>query len=198
MRGKKALIFYPVGASRQSFVLGRYQGPGSGLWLLGLVPSRQAGLWMPWGAGTPVAVKGSLHGCQLLQEGRPLPGLQTGLSSNARNEVVRGDVLTRQRLYWKMGTWWEGTVGPRRAACCTAAVLGFTLLGFVSGLSLTSHSDSGSFLGAHMLLSQDGCQQEGFWEVLRHVGSPFYLFWTLPIGGGLLVPCSFLGSPVIK
>lgn len=43
----------------------------------------------------PVAVKGSLHGCQLLQERRPLPGLQTGLLSNAWNEVVRGDVLTK-------------------------------------------------------------------------------------------------------
>ena len=33
---------------------------------------------------------------------------------------------------------------------------------------LATHSDSGSFLVAHALLSQDGSQQEGFWEVVGH------------------------------
>ena len=46
--------------------------------------------------------------------------------------------------------------------------------------------------------SQDGRQQEGFWEVVGHVVSPFDLSQTLPIGGGLLVPCSLPGPPVIK
>ena len=50
----------------------------------------------------------------------------------------------------------------------------------------------------HALFSQDGCQREGFWEVVRQVVSPFDLFQTLPVGGGLLVPCSLLGPPVIK
>ena len=71
-------------------------------------------------------------------------------------------------------------------------------MGLVSGLSLAKHSDSGSLLGVHALLSQDGCQQEGFWEVIGHVASPFDLSRALPVGGGLLVPCSLLGSPVIK
>ena len=45
------------------------------------------------------------------------------------------------------------------------AVLGFMVIELVSGLSLANHSDSGSFLVACTLLSQDGFQQEGFWEV---------------------------------
>ena len=55
------------------------------------------------------------------------------------------------------------------------------MMGLVSGLSLASHSDSESFLVAQALLIQDGCQQEGFWEVVRHVVSPFDLSWTLPV-----------------
>ena len=47
--------------------------------------------------------------------------------------------------------------------------------GFVSGLFLANHSDSGSFLVVHALLSQDGCQQGGFWEVVGHVASPYDL-----------------------
>ena len=34
----------------------------------------------------------------------------------------------------------------------------FMVMGLVSGLFLANHSDSGSFLVAHALLNQDGCQ----------------------------------------
>ena len=68
----------------------------------------------------------------------------------------------------------------------------------VSGLSLANHSDSESFLVVHTLFSQEGCQREGFWEVVGQVVSPFDLFQTLPVGGGLLLPYSVSGSPVIK
>ena len=71
-------------------------------------------------------------------------------------------------------------------------------MGLVSGLSLANHSDSESFLVVHALFNQDGCQREGFWEVVRHVVSPFDLFQTLPVGGGLLVLCSLAGPPVVK
>ena len=54
-------------------------------------------------------------------------------------------------------------------------VSGSVLMGLVFRLSFTNHSDSESFLVAHALLSQDGCQQEGFWEVVGHVVSPFDL-----------------------
>ena len=72
------------------------------------------------------------------------------------------------------------------------------VMGLVSGLSLANHSHSESFLVVHALFSQDECQQEGFWEVVRHVVSPFDLSQTLPVGGGLLVPCSLPGPPVLK
>ena len=35
-------------------------------------------------------------------------------------------------------------------------------------------------------------------EVVRHVASPFDLSQTLLVGGGLLVPCSLPGLPVLK
>ena len=75
---------------------------------------------------------------------------------------------------------------------------GFMVMGLVSGLSWANQSDSESFLGVHAPLSQDGCQREGFWEVVGPVVSPFDLSRTLPVGGGLLVPSSLSGSPVIK
>ena len=71
-------------------------------------------------------------------------------------------------------------------------------MGLVSGLSLANHSDSESFLVVHALFSQDGCQREGFLEVLRQVVSPFDLSQTLLVGGGLLVPCSLPEPPVLK
>ena len=70
------------------------------------------------------------------------------------------------------------------------------VMGLVSGLSLANHSDSESFLVAHALFSQDGCQREGFWEVVRQVVSPFELSRILPVGGGLLVPYSLPELPV--
>ena len=71
-------------------------------------------------------------------------------------------------------------------------------MGLVSGLSLAHHSDSESSLVVHALFSQDGCQREGFWEVVRPVVSPFDLSQTLPVGGDLLVPCSLPGPPVVE
>ena len=74
----------------------------------------------------------------------------------------------------------------------------FTAMGLVSQLSLANHSDSESFLVVHALFSQDGCQREGFWEVVGQVVSPFDLSRTLLVGGGVLVPCSLPGPPVVK
>ena len=71
------------------------------------------------------------------------------------------------------------------------------VMGLISRLSLASYSDSEPFLVVHTLFSQDG-RRRGFWEVVGHVVSPFYLSRTLPVGGGLLVPCSLPGPPVVK
>ena len=71
-------------------------------------------------------------------------------------------------------------------------------MGLVPGLSLASHSDSESFMVVHALFSQDGCQREGFWDVVGHVVSPFDLSQILLVGGGLLVPSSLPSAPVVK
>ena len=47
-------------------------------------------------------------------------------------------------------------------------ILGFMVMGLVSRLSLANHSVSESFLVVQALFSQDGHQQEGFWEVAGH------------------------------
>ena len=56
---------------------------------------------------------------------------------------------------------------PRRTALPHGLQSCFMVMLLVSGLSLANHSDSGSFLVARTLLSQDGFQSEGFWEVGR-------------------------------
>ena len=48
-------------------------------------------------------------------------------------------------------------------------------MGLVSRVSLVNFPDSESFLVVHASLSQDGCQQGGFWEGVRQVVSPFDL-----------------------
>ena len=70
-------------------------------------------------------------------------------------------------------------------------------MGFVSGLSLGNHSDS-VLTGGARLIQPRWMQREGFWEVVIQVVSPFDLSQTLLIGGGLLVPCSLPGPPVVK
>ena len=74
---------------------------------------------------------------------------------------------------------------PRRTAL-PLAISDF-MMGFISRLSLANRSDSEPFLVVHALVSQDGCQREGFWEVVRQVMSPFDLSRTLLVGGGLFI-----------
>ena len=69
-------------------------------------------------------------------------------------------------------------------------------MGIVSGLSLGNDSDAGSFLPVHVLLSQDGFQQGGFWEDMWHF--VLTVRCTFVVRGGLLDPCSLPGSPVVK
>ena len=91
----------------------------------------------------------------------------------------------------------EGKGTQENCSASWLAVSGFMAMGLVSRLSLANHSGSESFLVVHDLFTQDGCQRGGFWEVVGHVVSPFDLSQTLPVGGGLLVPCSLPGPPVV-
>ena len=134
----------------------------------------------------------------LLQEGGPLPGPETGLLSNTWKWTVRGDTCADKA--WDFigkghpGGEQQGKGTQENSFAMWLIVSGFMEMGLVSGLSLANHSDSESFLVVHALFSQDGW----FWEVVRHVVSPFDLSWTLLVDGGWLVLCSLPGPPVIK
>ena len=64
-------------------------------------------------------------------------------------------MLTKQEILLGKVAWEVRVRKPRRTDC--SAVLGFMVMGLVSGWSLANHSNSESFLVAHALLSQDGC-----------------------------------------
>ena len=87
-------------------------------------------------------------------------------------------VLTKQETLLGKGTRVESSRvrEPRRTAPPhRLQSRGFMVMGLVSGLSLANHSESEFFLVVQALFSQDGCQREGFWEVVGQVVSPFDL-----------------------
>ena len=96
----------------------------------------------------------------VLQEGEPLPGPETGLLSNTQNWIVRGDACADKArdFIWKGHPGGEQGGKWTRENCSAMwlAVLGFMVMGLVSGLSLANHSDSESFLVVHALFSQNG------------------------------------------
>ena len=109
-------------------------------------------------------------------------------------------MLTKQEILLGRAPGWSA-VGKGTQENCSVTwlvVSGFMVMGLVSRLSLANHSDSESFLVVHALFSQDGCQREGFWVVVGQVVSPLTFSRTLLVGGGLLVPCSLPGPPVVK
>ena len=65
-------------------------------------------------------------------------------------------VLTKQEILLGKGTWVESN-RVREPRIPALPVLGFMVMGLVSGLSLANHSNSESFLVVHTSLSQDGC-----------------------------------------
>ena len=138
----------------------------------------------------------------LLQEGGPLPGPKRVFFPNTQKWIVQGDTRAdKTRDFIVKGCLGREQEGGGTQEDCSAmwlAVSGIMVMGLVSRLFLASHFDSVSFLVAHALLSQDGCQWEGFWDMVGHVVFPFDLSWTLPVSGGLFVPCTFPGSPVVK
>ena len=86
-------------------------------------------------------------------------------------------MLTRQEALLGRGAGWRaaGKGSPGGLPCHVARSLGFYGDEISFRVSFGQSSDSESFLVAHALLSQDGCQREGFWEVVGHVVSPFDL-----------------------
>ena len=137
----------------------------------------------------------------LLQEGGLLPGPETGLLST-RKWIVWGDTCAEKARDFigkgRLGGEEEGEGTQENSSVTWLAVLGFMVMELVSGLSLANHSDSESFLVEHTLLNQDGCQRGWFWEVVEQVMSHSDLSRTFLVGGGLLVPSSLPGPPVLK
>ena len=103
-------------------------------------------------------------------------------------------MLTKQEILLGRGS----RVESRRTALSLAGSLGFYGDGISLRVIFSQSCDPESFLEVHALFSQDGCQREGFWEVVGQVVSPFDLSRTLLVGGGLLVPCPLPGPPVLK
>ena len=116
------------------------------------------------------------------------------------NCLKRNTWWQSKRLYWagRPGGEQQGKGTQEKCSATWLTVLGFMMMGLVSRLSLTNHSDSGSFLVVHTLLSQDRFQKGGFWEVGRTCGISFGTFLNFVVGGGLLVLCSLPGSPTVK
>ena len=77
--------------------------------------------------------------------GDPLPGPEVGLWSNTRKRIVRGDTCWQSKRFY-----WEGHPGGEQESKgtqenCSAVwltVLGFMVMGLVSGWSLANHSNS--------------------------------------------------------
>ena len=146
------------------------------------------------------------HNC--CRKGDPFQGPKVSSCRTFGNELSKEThVLRKQEVLLERGAWAEsrrvreprGTQEPRTELLChVTCSLGFYGDGVTFSVVSAHHSDSQSFLVVRALLSQDGCQREGFWEVARCMGSPFDLSRTLPVGGGLLVLCFLAGPPVVK
>ena len=130
----------------------------------------------------------------ILQDRGLLPAPKSGLLSNTRKWIVQGDTDADEASDFIEKGGEQEDEGSQEGC----SVSGFMVMGLVSRLPLASHSGSRSFLMVHTLLSQDGFQQGDFWEIGRTYGISFWPLPILPVGVGLLVPCSLPGSPVIK
>ena len=92
---------------------------------------------------------------------------ETPVQSLGREDPLEKEMATHSSiLAWKI----QGMEEPGRLQSMAVAKIQTLLSDFTS-----SSSDSESFLVAHALFSQHGCQREGFWEVVGHVVSPFDL-----------------------
>ena len=140
--------------------------------------------------------------CHLLQEGGLFSGHKGDSYLTLRNELSEEKhMLTNQEILLGRCAWKE--CSRAREPGRTALSLGLKSLVLWWWDYFPGFSEKYSFClralpGVHTLLSQDGRQWEGFLEVAGHVMSPFDLSQTLPVGVGLLVPCSLPGPPVIK
>ena len=136
-------------------------------------------LFCPPAAPAPRSGPSQLPKSMCCRKGDPFQGrlkLDSCLTlGNELSEEIH--LLTKQEILLGKGTQVESrrVREPRRTALSRGLQSRLMVMGLVSGLSLANHSDSESFQVVHTLFSQCGYQREGFWEVVRHVVSPFDL-----------------------
>ena len=134
----------------------------------------------------------------MLQEGGPFQGPRVGSSLTLGNNLSEETHADRPRDFVGKGCPARQQQSKGTQENCSATCLpvrGFTVMELVSILSLANHSDSKSYLVKPTLLSQDGFQQEGFWEVGRTYELVFPLsFWLFTNSSGwwYLVSSTFL------
>ena len=90
----------------------------------------------------------------------PFQGPKLGSCLTLRNELSEETHADKARDFIGKGHLGGEQEGEGTQENCSAAwltVLGFRVMGLVSGWSLANHSNSESFLVAHASLSQDGC-----------------------------------------
>ena len=134
--------------------------------------------------------------CSSTVAGRGTPSRAWKWAPNIRQWIVQGDAscfADKARHFNGKGHLGREQEGKGTQENCSATWLGF----HGDGISFRDVFGQSFWLSPFWwcLFSQDGCwcQWEGFWEV-----SLFDLSWTLLVGGGLLVPCSLPGPPVLK
>ena len=115
----------------------------------------------------------------------PLPGPQTGLLSNARKWIVRGDTCA-DKVRDFIGKGHPGGEQESKEAQenCSApwlAVSGVMVMGLISGLSLANHSDSRVFLGGARLVQPRWMPERG---ILRGGRTCGVSFWPFPNSSG--------------
>ena len=108
-----------------------------------------------------------------MKEGGPFRGLKVGSCLTLGNELSKERSPIQARDFIGTGCRGRGQEGEGNGENCSAmwlTVSGFMVIGLVSCLSLASHSELGSVLGAHASLSRDGFQRGGSWKVGRTSG----------------------------
>ena len=128
----------------------------------------------------------------LLQEGGPLPAPKTGLLSNTWKWIVRGDPCADKARDF------IGKGHPGELLCHMAFSFGF----YGDGISFQVVFSQSFWLrvlpGGARLIQPRWMPERRILGGGRTGGVSFDLSQTLLVGGGLLVPCSLPGPPVVK
>lgn len=118
----------------------------------------------------------------LLQEEDSFWGKRGSLSNTQKWISEETHILTQQEALLRRGAWVESNRlrEPRENSSATW----LTVLSFMA-----NHSNTGSFLVAHALLSPDGFHWGGFWEIGRTHGLVSSLLLTFPEFCWFVVAC---------